>query len=199
MKLRIQTFKWSGPYDTDRWCCDHKDLNGLDVVESKDGCRIRPRGDEIQIVCGGLDATFDSRDEAATVVLGLVRAHRSAIAASPVPASQREFVLREVREIRIQAEALRTLCYQNQMRATMMAAVAKDMQLDVPMPDVPGSDAAKLVAEIDGFKLVADTNDGPPLFSESKLYALLGKTDARSVLALIRRVKAALDPVAGES
>ena len=52
----------------------------------------------------------------------------------------------------------------------------------------PNIDA--LLAEITAFRL---ENNDAPFFTEKCLYKLLGKDDARCLLRLMRRVKAALE------
>lgn len=206
MKTRFKPskpFEWSGPYDdggaSTRWCCGHKDLGGLDVCVPKDGrdsVRITTRSDELSAVCGGLNSIeFENRDEAAGVVLALVRAHRAAVARVPVPKEQHAFIVRQVGDLREQATALRTLCFQNRSQMRELEAVGKLMGLEDKLPSYSESKPEKLIARIDAFTLQGDE---VPFFTEGKLYDLLGKDDARSVLALIAQVKRALDPVAAE-
>lgn len=204
MKTRFKPskpFSWSGPYDGcggERWCCGHKDLNGLDVTVFKDGSgvSISTRSDELSAVCGGIsNIQFADRDEAALVVLSLVRAHREAVARVPVPKEQHAFIVRQIGDLREQATALRTLCFQNRSQMRELEVVAKLLGLEDKIPSYSESKPEKLIARIDAFTLDCDKL---PFFTEGKLYDLLGKDDARSVLALIAQVKRALDPVAAE-
>lgn len=201
-----KTFKWSGPHDGcggSRWCCDHKDLQGLDVTEIKpvagevEKVSISTRSDELSAVCDGIyGIAFETKDEAASIVLSLLTAHRKAVAKAPVPKEQVDFISRQLDDNRRQAQALRDMCWANRSQMRELRATAKALGLARNLPSHDESDVEKLIATIDNFKLDFDGPKDPPFFSEAKLYDMLGKDQARSVLGLMDQIKRALDPIA---
>lgn len=202
-----QKFEWDGPYDggsSPRWCCKHKDLQGLDVVEPLKGCMWATfRSSHLQDLFG--DRTggstllageqFKDRDELAAYALRLVRWHAAAVKNVPVPPKVKELVDRIRRELHTQAQKLREQCLYHQILQETVDRVLPTVGLE-PY-DEPGSPAENLIRKLDEFVLPCDPPKSPPFFSEAKLYDLLGKTDARDVLSIIAQVKRQLDPVKG--
>ena len=212
MKPKFYTppkFDWSGPHDglggDPRWCCMHKALNGLDVTEHKVGTMsVTFRSNQLQDLFG--DKTggslllngeqFDNKDELAGFALRLVRWHAAAVKNVPVPPQVKELVDRIRRELNLQAQKLRDQCVYHQILVETVDRVLPVVGLE-PYDEGPGSEAEKLLRKLDAFVLPCDPPKSPPFFSETRLYELLGKTDARDVLSIIAQVKRQLDPVKG--
>jgi len=213
MKPKFYTppkFEWDGPYDggkSPRWCCQHKELRGLDVVEplgNNKGCLlVYFRNDHLQDLFGEgtggstlLDGDqFKDKDELAGFALRLVRWHAKAVEKVPVPTEVKALVGRIRHELHAQAQKLREQCVYHEILRQAVDRVLPTVGLE-PY-DEPGDLAANLIRKLNEFVLPCDPPKSPPFFSEGKLYDLLGKTDARDVLSLIAEVKRRLDPVRG--
>jgi hypothetical protein len=101
------------------------------------------------------------------------------------------YVKSAIRSIHERAKIIRSqsreLFYETALLKSMMKSLHIPLEI---FPELPEDDAAARVRDL------TLQGDDVPFFSESKLYELLGKEDARQVLAVIERLLEKTDPVA---
>lgn len=134
---------------------------------------------------------FPTAELALAVGLEVLRNHDRMTKDFPVPKALNDAIERAEDKARDLEKTARDLCF----TVNSLNWDLRGLRKAVGMPALTHRED-DLIAQLDAFT----TCDGKhPFFSESTLYDLLGKDDARSVLGLIAQVKRRLDPIGGAS
>lgn len=139
-------------------------------------------------VAGMIEVPFPSAESALAVGLQMCRDHDKRMAKYVVPKPLQDAIERAERSVREQERDLRSL----NCRAAFGRWEVEELRKAAGMPptDWDTDDLVKRLNEV-------SFDDKHPFFSEANLYDLLGKEDARTVLALIEEAKKRLDPIGG--
>lgn len=134
---------------------------------------------------------FPTAEMALAVGLQICRAHDRLLKDFPVPKTLNDAIERTERKARDLEKTARDLCF----TVNSLNHDLRGLRKAAGMPPLIWRED-DLITQLDSF---ATQGGEHPFFSESTLYDLLGKEDARSVLALIAQVKRRLDPIGGAS
>jgi len=138
---------------------------------------------------------FASKADAATVVYHMLELHKTAVAKVPIPVHIHERLTHNLRDLQRQEQELRSICFNNRIQQEDLVRLAHELGDNLEHGELPLTHAQQAIKEIDELCLEGEE---VPFFSETKLYKLLGKEDARSVLAVLHNLKRIADPVRGE-
>lgn len=110
---------------------------------------------------------------------------------SEVPVSKEliNFISNEARSLFDHQRTLKSLCFEASSRKRTLAWIIEKLNINVNFWELEDENIKQILE----FKL---SGQDTPFFSEASLYPLIGKEDARSVLALLRRLTSAIDPTA---
>ena len=137
---------------------------------------------------------FQTDEEAALFLWNVTACSNRLRGAIPVPQVVIDYITEEIRVLRPMLDTARNTALQAYLKKRSLQYFAKQLGLEKLFYELEDKTPVKDLLE---FK-ISHKGEEIPFFSESFLYDLIGKEDARTVLALLTKVVERIDPVTAE-
>ena len=140
---------------------------------------------------------FESKEHAAKFVFALETTLITIEHGKPLPVDVTDYFNRRAQAALQELRELRGRITYVQMERRQLLALGRDYGLESATYLSEDADSHKSLRDLLKFRIYVKDQE-VPFFSEAALYELIGKEDARTVLALLRKVITHIDPVLAE-
>lgn len=140
---------------------------------------------------------FPDKELAFHFIVAVIQAAQKEVNKRPLPEDVMDAFNRRARSLRERGQQLHSQLLDLQFEQYALLQMAKKYGVDEAEMYLGDSDIDRVVQELLEFKVVVG-KEQVPFFSESALYELIGKDDARSVLGRMRRLMKLVAPAHAE-